>query len=317
MSIIAKNISEAQNAVGEIRAGGTDYMERRRHGVTKGDIVDISRIPGMGEIILQDNTLSIGALVNIHEVAENAIIVEKYPGLAMSASSLANPQIRKAASMGGALLQKNRCWYFRHEDFSCFKSGGDNCPSRQGNHQYGVCFDLGPCVIPHPSTLGMALMAYGAEIEIAGKGRRSLGDLFGNGSDPTRDHQLKPGEILEFIHLPAPLEGEKAGYYRNISRSRAEWPLVEVMVRYRELNGKISDASIGIGGVAPVPLKLPQVSNYLNGKSANEVTFRAAAKLAIAGANPLPMTGYKVKMIEGTVFETLRRAEEGIWGGEG
>lgn len=317
MSIIAKNITDVQNASGEIRAGGTDYMDRRRQRVTTGEIIDISRLPEMDAIASQGNSVSIGALVSIHTVAEDPGVIRDYPGLAMSAVSLATPQIRRAASMGGALLQKNRCWYFRHEDFSCFKSGGDNCPARGGNHKYGVCFDLGPCAFPHPSTLGMALKAYSAEVEVYGKGRRSMDALFGDGSDGTKDHQLAPGEILTAIHLPAPLPGEKAGYFRNIHRARAEWPLVEIIVRYNEEGGKIANASVGIGGVAPVPLLLPKVSDYLNGKTADEYTFKAAAQLGSEGANPLPQTKYKVEMIAGTLFETLCRAKEGKWGGEG
>ena len=317
MSIIAKNIQEVLSAKGEIRAGGTDYMDRRRHGVTEGEIVDISRLTGLDQIVYSEGRAMIGALATIHQVATDPGIIKDYPGLAMAAASLATPQIRRTASMGGALLQKNRCWYFRHSDFPCHKKGGFSCPARGGNHKYGVCFDLGECIAPHPSTLGMALMAYGAEVEIEGKGRRSMEALYGDGKDATRDHQLKEGEVLTAIYLPAPLPGEKAGYFRTISRARAEWPLVEVMVRYRLQGGKIADAAVGMGGVAPVPLSLPKVAGYLNGKEETDKFFKSAGELATRKNKPLPQTGYKVEMIEATVFETLRRAKEGIWGGEG
>lgn len=292
-------------------------MDRLRHGTARGEIVDISRIPGLGKIEKQGNAWKIGAMVTIDQVANHPEIQKNYPGLAMSAGALATPQIRNAASIGGSLLQRNRCWYFRHEEFSCFKKGGNSCPAREGNHQFGVCFDLGPCVFPHPSTLGLALMAYGAKVEIFEKGSRDLGQLYGDGSDPAHDHQLKEGEILTSILLPDPLPSEKAAYFRNISRARAEWPLVEVIVRYRLVDGKISNASIGLGGVANVPMLLPKVAEFLNGKTPGDEIFKEAGKLGTEGANPLPQTQYKVEMVAGTIYETLRRAQEGIWGGEG
>lgn len=316
MSILAKNIQEASNASGEIRAGGTDYQERRRHHIAQGDIVDISQVSGLDQIDVQGNSASIGALVKIQEVAEHEGLIQQYRGFAMAAGALATPQIRAVGTLGGSLLQRTRCWYFRNPEVSCFKKGGNSCPSREGNHEYGVSIDLGPCVFPHPSTLGMALMAYDAEVEIHGKGRRSMTDLFGDGKDPSHDHQLKAGEVLAQIHLPAPVANEKAAYFRAISRARAEWPLVEVIARYTESGGKIDQAWVGIGGVANVPMRLKEVEAFLVGKSASESTFEEAGKVAVKGHAGLPQTAYKLPLIEKTVYETLRRAMEGIWGGE-
>ena len=160
-------------------------------------------------------------------------------------------------------------------------------------------------------------MAYNGEVEIFEKGQRTMTQLYGDGKTADHDHQLAPGEVLTHIHLPPPMKGEKAAYFRNISRARAEWPLVEVVVRFRIEGGKIANARVAMGGVAVLPLTLPQVDAYLNGKIPGEKVFREAGEIAAKGANPLPMTGYKVEMIKGTVFETLRRADAGIWGGEG
>ncbi len=97
-------------------------------------------------------------------IAADAQIVRAYPGLAAAAGGLATPQIRHLATVGGNLAQRSRCWYFRNPHFDCFKKGGSDCPSRAGNHLYGVAFDLGPCVAPHPSTLAAALLAYDATV---------------------------------------------------------------------------------------------------------------------------------------------------------
>lgn len=317
MSLIATTLDEIKQGRGEIRAGGTDLMERYRHGVSKGAVIDISRIPDLHRIETPDSGARIGALVTIAQVAAHPELRKRYPGLSIAAGALATPQVRNAASMGGSLLQRTRCWYYRHEDFNCYKKGGDSCPARKGNHQFGVCFDLGPCIFPHPSTLGMVLMAYQAEVEVRDRGRRSMMALYGNGKDPARDHFLADGDVLTQIHLPPPLSGEKAAYFRSISRARAEWPLVEVVARYRLQDGKIADAQVAIGGVANVPLLLTAVSDYLIGKTPSDAVHREAGSIAARGAQPLPMTPYKVGLVEGTVFETLRRVEAGIVTGEG
>lgn len=315
---IATSLNDAAAATGEIRAGGTDYMERRRTGISSGDLIDISRIPGLDRISPTPGGCDIGTLVTIDTVSRDAGIVRDYPGLAMAAGALATPQIRNVGTLGGSLLQRNRCWYYRHEDFDCLKKGGTDCPARAGNHQYGVCFQSSnACVSPHPSTLGMVLLAYAAEFTSYGKARRPIQDLYGDGEDGGHDHLLPAGEILTTVHLPAPFGDERSAYFRNISRARAEWPLVEVFVRYRMQGGLIADATVGIGGVASVPMLLPAVAAHLNGQAPSEDLFKRAGEIAKQGAQPLPMTGYKVEMVAATVYETLRRADARTWGGEG
>lgn len=310
MSTIATTLAAAQGAQGEYRAGGTDLSDRMRHHVSKGDIVDISRIPNLNNIAFgADGACSIGALVTVDQVANDKLIQENYPGLAMAAAALANPQIRRAATLGGALLQRNRCWYYRHEAVTCFKKGGDTCPMREGNHQYGVCFDLGPCVSPHPSTLGMALLTYDAQITVHGKGNRAIAALFGDGKDAAHDHLLGANEILTHVQLPKPMQGELAHYMRSISRARAEWPLVEVLVIGRSNDGaQIDNPRVVIGGVANIPLRLPKVENYLQGRNARRDMYAEAGRLAAAGANPLRDTAYKIELVQNAVAEAVEMA---------
>ena len=321
---MASTLEEALHAPGEIRAGGTDVQERRRSGVSTGPIVDISRLPGLDGINWNaDGGASIGTLVKIATVGADERIRQHYPGLAMPAETLASPQIRYMGTMGGVLLQHTRCWYYRHHAFTCYKKGGDSCPARNGNHHFGVCFDLGPCVYPHPSSIGMALLTYNAEVEVYWQGnsqtsgKHSIADLYGDGSDPTRDHQLKSGEVLTHIHLPPPVANEQAAYFRLMSRAWAEWPLIESIARLVIENGTIRFARIAIGGVANIPLRLPHVEAALEGQPATQATLDAAAQRATENANPLPQTAYKVPMVYGTVLETLQRAVDKRGGGEG
>ena len=315
---MATTLEAALLAEGEVRAGGTDVQERRRSGVSSGAIIDISRLPHLNQIEREPNgATSIGALVKIATVGADEGIRQDYPGLAVPAETLATPQIRYMGTMGGVLLQQTRCWYYRHHAFSCYKKGGNSCPAREGNHQFGVCFDLGPCIHPHPSSIGMALLAYGAEVEVYGPNDPSMSeilsiaDLYGDGTDPTRDHQLQAGQILTHIHLPPPVQNEQAAYFRMMSRAWAEWPLVECVARLVITNGTIDFARVAIGGVANIPLQLPHVQTALEGQPATAATLGAAAQLATKQANPLPQSAYKVQMVYGTVLETLQRAMEG------
>lgn len=304
---------QALTTPGELRAGGTDVTARRRQRVSVGAVADLSLLTAYRAIEWgPDNAATIGALVTIAAVADDPRVQQHYPGLAQAAGGLANPQIRAMASMGGSLLQRTRCTYFRNPAFTCFKKGGTDCPSRTGHHALGVVFDLSPCVYPHPSTLGMALMAYEAQVAVLGGGSLSVADLFGDGTDPTRDHMLNSGELLTHIVLPPPLPGEKSAYLRSISRFEAEWPLVEVIVRLAlQADNVITFARVAVGGVATVPLRLQNVEAALIGQKATDATFAQAAALATEGAKPLPQTGYKLQLLPRTLLEGLERALSG------
>ena len=309
MLTVITNAAEVATAQGELRAGGTDLHDRYRAGVSAGPIVDIHKLPGLNTIAQQaDGTTTIGPLVTIDQVAKHPLIAQQYTGLAQAADGLATPQIRWAASMGGALLQRTRCWFYRHPDYVCFKKGGDECHARERHNPNGVLFDRGGCVYPHPSTLGMALLAYDAEVEIYEQGRRPIAELYGDGSDPTRDHLLAPNDLLTKIHLPSPAADERTAYFRSISRFEAEWPIVECLVRLVVANETIMFARVGVGGVAAMPLRLPNVETALTGQPATQATLVAAAPIAAENANPLPHSAHKIDFLVGTVLTTLEQA---------
>jgi xanthine dehydrogenase YagS FAD-binding subunit len=141
----------------EFRASGTDLSERRRSGVSRGPLVDI--VPTSDMIGIAWNAAGaaqIGASTSIAAIAADARVAAAYPGVAAAAGGLATPQIRHLATLGGNLAQRSRCWYYRNPHIACLKKGSDRCPAREGNHLYGVVFDLGPCVAPHPSTMATA-----------------------------------------------------------------------------------------------------------------------------------------------------------------
>jgi xanthine dehydrogenase YagS FAD-binding subunit len=292
----------------EFRAAGTDLSERRRSGVSTGPLMEIvpaSDISGMHWGA--DGTLRIGAYATIAAIAADSSIAAAYPGIAAAALGLATPQIRHLATLGGNLAQRSRCWYYRNPHIACLKKGGSECPARSGNHLYGVAFDLGPCVAPHPSTMAAALLAYDATIITYKRSGLSISDVLGDGSNGAADNALLPGEMIRSIELPAPRQGERAFYRRAISRSHAEWPLVEICARAVVTDGTFQFVRLAAGAIAPVPLRLHAAEAALQGKPANALNIQVAAKLAASGAKPLPMTGYKLDLLEGVVRDVLEK----------
>ena len=292
----------------EFRAAGTDLSERRRSGVSKGPLIDLAAAPDtIGVTWGADGAATIGALTSIAAIASDPRIAAAYPGIAASASGLATPQVRHLATLGGNLAQRSRCWYFRDPHIACLKKGGSDCPARTGNHLYSVAFDLGPCVAPHPSTMAAALLAYDARIVTSQRSPISIDELLGDGSSGTSDHALAPGEMIRSVELPTPLPGERALYKRAISRSHAEWPLAEVCARAVVTSGTFQFVRIAAGGVAPVPLRLAACEAALQGKPASAAVIAEAARQASSGAKSLPMTGYKLDLLEGVVHDLLQR----------
>lgn len=290
----------------EFRAAGTDLSERRRAGISRGPLIDLIGSPEMtGVEWMADGTARIGALTTIADIAANAEIAAGFAGLSAAASGLATPQIRHLATIGGNLAQRSRCWYFRNPQIPCFKKGGSNCPARDGNHLYSVAFDLGPCIAPHPSTMAAALLAYEATATTSLRRDLPIAKLLGDGSDGRIDNTLTPGEIIESIQLPRPLAGERALYKRAVSRTHAEWPLVELIVRTVISDGSFRLVRIAAGGIAPVPLRQLAAEAAAQDAPATLATISEAARQSVKGAKALRQTAYKVDLLKGLVLDLL------------
>lgn len=290
----------------EFRAAGTDISERRRSGLSTGPLMDIVTAPDtIGIDWATDGSAKVGALTTIASVAGDARIAQAYPGIAAAALGVATPQIRHVATVGGNLAQRSRCWYYRNPHIACLKKGGSDCPARAGNHLYSIAFDLGPCVAPHPSTMATALLAYDAKIMTDQRTGLSMVELLGDGSNGASDHALAAGEMIRNVLLPPPLGGERALYKRAISRTHAEWPLVEVCARAVISGGVFQFIRLTAGGVAPVPVRLAAAEAALQNKPANTEAIAHAAGQARTGATPLPMTGYKLDLLSGLVNDVL------------
>jgi xanthine dehydrogenase YagS FAD-binding subunit len=297
----------------EYRAAGTDLSERRRSGVSRGPILDIPPAAAPTEIEGRaDGGLTLGALTTIATLAAHPAIQAGYPGLAAAAAGLATPHIRRVATLGGNIAQRNRCWYFRNPEFACLKKGGQGCLAREGNALYAIAFDRAPCVAPHPSTLAAALLAYDARLDTDRRRDLSLAEALGDGGSAASETALAPGELITSVTLPPPVASERAAYKRAIGRAHAEWPLVELVVSATIENGAFARLRLVAGGVAPVPLRLGAAEAAAHGRPASAETFAAAAAAATEGANPLPQTRYKLDLLQGLtrdLLETVSRTE--------
>lgn len=305
---LPKTIDEALTLDGVLRAGGTDLGELRHlHVFGQHPVVDLRDVKGLDGIGIDEQGAWIGGGAILQHIADDAVIAAKWPGLAEACGALANPQIRNFATMAGSLLQAPRCWYYRHPDYECLRKGGDTCHARAGDHLFHVCFDTEPCAAPHPSTSGMALLAYEAMAEVVVPGEPAPRQIAI--ADLLKVEGLPEGALITAIRLQAPLSEERSAYVRASNRAYAEWALVEVLVRLHvDAGGAIDFARVSVGAVAPTPLRLTKIEEALLGQKPEAATFERVAKLAREGAKPLPMTGYKLDLLEGSVLEALELA---------
>lgn len=308
------NTREALLQIGaarSVRAGGTDLQERRRLGLASGPLVDLRDVPELESIAVEAGVLQLGSRVRIATLAGDPQVSQQWPALAAAAGSLATPQIRQVATLGGNLLQSMRCWYFRRPGARCFQAGGNTCEARTGDHSQHACIDLGPCIAPHPSTMAVALLAHDAELELAGAASGEvwpLAALYGDGADPRRAHRLPPGNVLLTVKVPAPLPNERSGSQRTSSRARGDWPIAEAVVRIVVTDGAIRFVRVAVGGVANVPLRLAAVEQRLLAQRPSAALLQDASGLAGEGTTSPPGAAHKLEILRATIHTALERA---------
>jgi xanthine dehydrogenase YagS FAD-binding subunit len=284
------------------KAGGIDLLDHlKEHLLEPPRVVDLKRIPGLDRIVvLPDGTLRIGPLVTLAQVAEHEDVRANHPALARACGEAASPQIRNVATIGGNLLQRPRCWYYRLESYKCVKKGGDLCFAVAGENRYNVIFGGGPAYPPHPSNAAVPLVAYGASFLLEGeRGRRTVpaGEFFVlPDQDPTRENVLEPGEILTEIQVPA-AAGWRSTYAEIRERADFDWPLVSAAVALRSETGVVRDARVVLGHVATVPWRSAPAEKALLGARLDHDAAQAAGRAAVTGAEPMSQNGYKVDLV--------------------
>ncbi len=284
------------------KAGGIDLLDHlKEHLVEPPRLVDLKRIAGLDAIGVEaDGSLRIGALATLAKVAAHEGVRASHPALAGACGEAASPQIRNVATIGGNLLQRPRCWYYRLEAYKCVKKGGDLCYAVAGENRYHVLFGGGPAYPPHPSNAAVPLVAYGATFVIEGaKGVRAVpaGQFFVlPDKDPLRENVLEPGEILTEIRVPA-AAGWRSAYHEIRERADFDWPLVAAAIALRVDAGVVKDARVVLGQVATIPWRSAPAEQALLGKRLDAAAAEAAGRAAVTGAEPMSNNGYKVDLV--------------------
>lgn len=292
------------------KAGGIDLLDHlKEHLVEPSRVVDLKSVPGLDHISAEpDGGLKIGPLATLAKIAAHPGIRRTHPALASACAEAASPQIRNVATIGGNVLQRPRCWYYRLESYKCLKKGGEVCFAVGGENRYHVIFGGGPSYAVHPSNAAIALVALGASFVLAGnKGERSVpaAEFFvPPAKNAQRENVLEPGELVTEIRVPA-AGGVRSAYAEMRERQAFDWPLVAVAAALELDGGLVRDARIVLGAVAPIPWRSTRAEQALVGKTLDAASAEAAAQAATVGAAPLSDNGYKVGLVQTLVRRTL------------
>jgi xanthine dehydrogenase YagS FAD-binding subunit len=279
--------------------------------------VSLAQIPGLDAIMERPGgVLRLGAMVRLNSVAEHPVVRQRFPALADAVQNSASPQIRNVATLGGNLLQRPRCWYLRTAEFRCLRKGGGHCFALVGENRYHAIFDNQLCAIVHPSTAATVLIALGATLELSrgdGATRRVLLEdfLVTPGSDVQRENDLRAGEILTAIDLPAPPAGTRMAHQRQSERASFDWPLADVAVVLEMAPGnRCRRAAVVLGASAPVPHRAMAAQAILTGRHIDAAAAAQAGRAALEGATPLRQNAYKLPLFEVLVRRAILQAAE-------
>jgi len=300
---------------GMVLAGGTELLNWMKEGiVAPEELVDINGISGLDRIEAGDDRLRIGALARMSDVARHEAVVRDYPAIAEALLKSASPQIRNMASMGGNLMQRTRCPYFRAEiELPCNKRRpGSGCSAFNGEDRGMAIFGWSEaCVATHPSDVAVAFAALDAVIHVEGSdGARTI--RFADfhrlpGDSPERETVLEPGELITAIEVPAAAIARRSHYLKIRERASYEFALVSAAVGLELAGAEIAEARIALGGMAPKPWRLSEAEQVLRGVAISDAAaLRRALDGAFGDARPRRDNGFKIELVKRTIVRALQ-----------
>ncbi len=298
-------------------AGGTTQLDLMKDGVwAPGRLVDITRLPLRGAVIRETaggRVLEVGSLTSMEELAADPVVGEHLPLVREALLAGASTQLRNMATIGGNLLQRTRCRYFRDPDVAaCNRRQPDSgCAAVTGvARMHAVLGADERCIAAHPSDLAVALIAVDATVRVegpAGERRIPLGELHVPAvEDPAREHTLGPGELITAVDVPLLAPGWRSGYLKVRDRASYEFAVVSTAVALRLEDHVIRDVRVAFGGVGTVPWRATAAEDLLRGKEPGDAVFRAAGEATMAGAFTVAGTAFKPGLAVGTLTRHLR-----------
>lgn len=319
VSLLSQTHQQGRNA--SIVGGGSDLLGMVKEHLVEPDVlVNLKSIRGMDQIEVHGRGVRIGGLTTLDAISRDPHIRKNYTVLAEAAEKVGTPQIRNAGTLAGNVCQRPWCWYFRN-GFPCLKNGGKTCFSASGENQLHAIFGGGPSYIVHPSDTAPALVALDAKFHITGPaGDRVVpaSDFFQLPRvDASRENVLSKDEILTAVELPPPSALHRSTYHKVLDRESWTHAVVSVAIvldvatsvfvsgAYERRLSLCRSARIVLGGVAPIPWRLPKVEAMLVGQRITPELAAQAGEAAIEGAQPLAKNKYKLPLTKATVKRTL------------
>ncbi len=294
-------------------AGGTDVLQLMQEGVLRPrELLDINGL-SMARISQQVDGVRIGALCRLNDVADDPLIRDKFAVLAEALAQTASPQVRNMATIGGNLLQRTRCPYFRDVVTPCNKRQlGTGCSALEGqNRLHAILGASAHCIAVHPSDLAVALLALDAEVLVQRHGGERTIPLERfyrlPGDTPHIETDLEPGDLITGVWIPIEAAGRRSHYFKVRDRASFEWALASCAVSIGLDDTSVLVARIAVGGVATKPWRLHQVEEALVGRPLDSATISHAAQLATRGAQIRTHNAYKVPLLQATVARALER----------
>lgn len=280
-------------------AGGTDLLGKMKDRILPNypeALVNLKTIPGLDRIEEKNDTLNIGALALLEDIAHNPLAKDKCPALAEAARKTASPHIREMGTIGGNICQDIRCWYYRHPEnrFPCLRKGGGKCYAYEGDNRYHSIFGASVeegCIAVHPGDIAPTLIAFNAKLKTS-KRTISAEDFFI--VDNQKTTCLDDDEIVIAIQVPATTNGTKSVYIKFALRTSIDFPIVNCAAVIETSKAKVSSARICLNAVYVKPYRAKKAEKSILGKKITEKNALSAASAAVADVKPLSENGYMI-----------------------
>lgn len=311
----AVGLLDAQWGRTAILAGGTDLLSLiKDDGDDSMRLVNIKKIAELSRIREENGGYQIGALVTFDQLLTHSSVPKRFPTLTMAVEGVSSPQMRNMGTVGGDLLQRPRCWYYRGGYGLLAMNNGKSLVPGGDNRYHAIFGNDGPAYFVSPSSFAPALIALGAKVALHGtSGRREIPveELFIiPKAEGQREHSIRPNEILTEISIPAGAEQWRNATYEVREKMALDWPLATASVALKMDGGTIREARVVLGHVAPTPWRSRAAEQAVEGKSLDESAAAAAGEAATQGAKPLSDNGYKVQLVRVAVKRALLQAKE-------
>jgi xanthine dehydrogenase YagS FAD-binding subunit len=290
-----------------MKAGGIDLLDRMKEGLDRpAVVVGLHRALPTTLALDDDGALVLGAGLTLAELGRSELVRAQLPMLATGAGEAATPAVREAATLGGNLLQRPRCWYFRSRHYSCLKKGGGVCWAQDGRHEGHALFDNDTCAVVHPSNAAPALIAADARARLTGpQGEREipLDRLYSPASaDPTVEFGLAPGEVLTELVVPSAMLGPRCAHYEVRHKQSFDWPLAMAAANLNRAPRLV------LGAVASVPMQIPLPGvRGLSDAELPDFARKVSAQVA-SEATPLERNAWRLPLLRAAIERALMSA---------